>query len=427
MAKINVRNRNKNLPDKKPNWEYRFESAKVDGKRKAISKAGFRTKKEALEAGAKALSEYNSAGEVFSPSEISVSDYFDFWVEKECKINFAYNTQTNYISLIRTKIKPAFGHLKLRAVSPIILQQYLNELVVKGYSFSTIEGVYCLLRAALEYAVYPAKFIASNPAKHTTMPTVPTEPTERAVIPVEEFNEIIDMFPFGDRYHIPLLLGWSCGLRINEAPAVTWDDVDFENKTLTINKQLLRRKLQGVEDTDHYLPWSFIPPKYGSKRTIRIGDSLLNVLKEEKLRQEALETLYGDEYKIYQLKEELVKGVGKVRRIIGGEKSSFKDDERERNRLRFICVDKNGALTTDGLIAYSSKKIKDFIDKRYTYHCLRHTHATMLIENGANPKSVQQRLGHTNIATTMQIYVHVTESMKQEAVDLFEKITNEAI
>ena len=61
MGKINVRDRNKNNPDKKPNWEYRFEAAKIDGKRKHISKAGFRTKKEALEAGTKALAEYNNA------------------------------------------------------------------------------------------------------------------------------------------------------------------------------------------------------------------------------------------------------------------------------------------------------------------------------------------------------------------------------
>ena len=65
MAQVNVRNRKK--ADGSNNWEYRFEAAKVDGKRKHISKSGFRTKKEALEAGTKALAEYNNAGQHFTP------------------------------------------------------------------------------------------------------------------------------------------------------------------------------------------------------------------------------------------------------------------------------------------------------------------------------------------------------------------------
>ncbi len=110
MAKINVRDRNKNNPDKKPNWEYRFEAAKIDGKRKHISKAGFRTKKDALDAGTKALAEYNNGGVCFEPSEISVSDYLDYWFEQNCKVNLKYNTQINYAGLIQNHLKPYFGH-----------------------------------------------------------------------------------------------------------------------------------------------------------------------------------------------------------------------------------------------------------------------------------------------------------------------------
>lgn len=87
MAKLNIRNRNKDKVDKdgKPkaaNWEYRFEAAKIDGKRKHISKAGFKTKKEAEVAGTKALAEYNNAGLTFEPSEMSYSDYLDYWFDK---------------------------------------------------------------------------------------------------------------------------------------------------------------------------------------------------------------------------------------------------------------------------------------------------------------------------------------------------------
>lgn len=111
MAKINIRDRNKDKPDKKPNWEYRFEAAQIEGKRKHISKAGFRTKKEALEAGTKALAEYNNAGLHFEPSEISVSDYLDYYFDQHVKINLKYNSQ--FLSADLVQKKKQFVQLKI--------------------------------------------------------------------------------------------------------------------------------------------------------------------------------------------------------------------------------------------------------------------------------------------------------------------------
>ena len=73
-------------------WEYRFEGASINGKRKQISKCGFRTKKDAILAGSKAYAEYNRAGLIFEPSEISVSDYLDYWFKNDVMINKKYNT-----------------------------------------------------------------------------------------------------------------------------------------------------------------------------------------------------------------------------------------------------------------------------------------------------------------------------------------------
>lgn len=73
-------------------WQYRFEAAKIDGKRQRISKSGFRTKKEALEAGTKALAEYNQCGQHFVASEISFSDYLDYWLNNYCLTNLKQTT-----------------------------------------------------------------------------------------------------------------------------------------------------------------------------------------------------------------------------------------------------------------------------------------------------------------------------------------------
>lgn len=90
MAQFSVRK----LPS--GTWQYRFEAAKVEGKRKQIQKGGFSTKAECTAAAIKAVSEYVNAGTVFIPSEISFSDFLDKWVDSYCKINLKQTTITGY-------------------------------------------------------------------------------------------------------------------------------------------------------------------------------------------------------------------------------------------------------------------------------------------------------------------------------------------
>ena len=111
MAKLSIRNRNegkfyKDGRKKPANWEYRFEGAKIEGKRNTISKAGFKTKKEAEIEGTKALAQYNNAGLHFEPSEISVADYLEYWLNNYCKFNVADSTLTAYRNIIKNHIVP---------------------------------------------------------------------------------------------------------------------------------------------------------------------------------------------------------------------------------------------------------------------------------------------------------------------------------
>lgn len=123
------------------NWEYRFEGAPIDGKRKFYSKGGFKTKKLALEAGAQAYAEYNNSGNHFKPSEISFSDFLDEWFNLYCKVNLAATTQANYAKYIRLYIKPALGEYKLRAITASALQKLINDLFNSGMSRNTLTSV----------------------------------------------------------------------------------------------------------------------------------------------------------------------------------------------------------------------------------------------------------------------------------------------
>lgn len=436
MAKLNIRNRNKDKLDKNgkpkpPNWEYRFEAAKVDGKRKHISKSGFRTKREAEIEGAKALAEYENAGMKFTPSEISFSDYMDYWFDNYVKVNCKYNTQLNYMGIIENHLKPNFGHYKLSSITPVMLQEYINQHYICGYAKGTVKGILAVLTSSLRYAVTPAQLIKSSPAEYIKMPKKSNNRKEvnRTVISVEDFDRLMKRFPKGSPYRYALLIGFYTGLRIGEVYALTWDDIDLEKGTLTVDKLIYKRnygvdvkelrKIRGK--TEERTSWYFGPPKtHASNRTIKIGKTLVNELREYKIMQTENELMYGEYYnKIYKKKEIDEKGE-EIFRMIEVEKVV----PVSLPPANMVFRRENGDYSSSDSFKYAARIIHYELNMKFNFHSLRHTHATMLIESGVSPKAVQARLGHENIATTMQTYVHNTDKMEQDAVDVFEKIVS---
>ena len=408
-------------------WSYYFDLGKVDGKRKKKEKGGFRTKKEAEQALAAALNEYNNAGQVFKPSEITVSDYLDQWYELSCKLNLKYNTQVSYLRTIETHIKPKFGHYKLKAINPTVLQEYANSLKMNGYSKSHIVGILTVFQSALDYAIEPLYYIIQNPMRSVKFPKVERKPRERIILTLEEWQQIIDRF-HDTRYYIPLMIGFYTGLRISEAFALTWDDIDLENKTLTVNKQIVKRNfgadvrkvVEKKGKREQRSSWYFTTPKTpASVRTIPFGDTLYNALKAEHTAQKKNELKYGEFYTIHVLKKEIDEKGNDLFRIVPVQKCV----ESQLQRVKLICVTENGQYTSTDSFKYCSRVIHREMQLAFDFHSLRHTHATMLIEAGANVKNVQARLGHSNITTTLQTYVHDTEKMGGQSVELFERIT----
>lgn len=421
MAELNIRKRG-------TKWEYRFEGAKVAGKRTQISKSGFKTKKECTEAGAKALVEYNRSGLTFEPTEISVADYLNYWFDSYCKTNLKYNTQLGYLKIIDNHLIPKFGYYKLKAINPSILQEYANSLK-NEYSKSHIIGILTTFSAALQYAVEPLHSIPYNPMTSVKFPKIERKPRERIVLTNDEFSTIINRFK-DTRYYIPLMIGYYTGLRISEAFALTWDDIDLENKRIDVNKQVVKRNFgadirKAVEKKgkkEQRSSWYFATPKtQSSYRNIAFGDTLYKVLKHEKTKQKENELKYGEYYTIHIAKIEQDEKGNNITRIVPIQKCV----DSTLPRVNLICIDENGQYTSTDSFKHCSKVIHYELKLAFDYHSLRHTHATILIESGANIKDVQVRLGHTNIATTLQTYVHDTEKMQSEAVEIFEKAAHQ--
>lgn len=176
---------------------------------------------------------------------------------------------------------------KLKAITPTTLQEYANSLKLNGYSRSHIVGILTVFQSALDYALH---YISQNPMKSVKFPKVERKPRERIILALDEWKQIIDRF-HDTRYYIPLMIGFYTGLRISEAFALTWDDIDFEKRTLSVNKQIVKRNFGAdvrkvVKKTgkkEQRSSWYFTTPKtQASFKIIPFGETLYQAFKQER-------------------------------------------------------------------------------------------------------------------------------------------------
>lgn len=370
MAKVGTRKRG-------TSWQYYFEGAKVDGKRKQVVKSGFQTKKEAYEAGVKAFNQYVE-GDSFTASNISVNDYLDEWIRLHLELNFTQGTQRNYVKIVDSVIRPRFGKMYLRSLNPTMLQEMLNELHSSGLSKSYIHNVKAVMKSSLDYAVRPLGYIKENPMQYVRIPKNARKPKEKMILSEEQVNAIMERFR-GTPFYLALMIGYHTGLRVSECYGLTWDSVDLDSNRLTVDKQL-----SWVDGK-----WVFAKLKTDSSyRTIMFGKTLRRVLSEAKRRQAEDRLACGEHYK---------------------------------DTMNLVNAKQCGGFYTPNSMNYATRIIHGELGiEGFSYHALRHTHATLLIENGANVKSVSKRLGHSDIKTTLQVYTHATDAMEKETISIFE-------
>lgn len=389
-------------------WEYQFEIASVAGKRKRISKSGFRTKTEALREGTQAKAKYDNTGLPFTPSDMSVSDYLDYFYETYVRNELKPNTQEFWESFIRLHYKPNLGRYRLSAVTPALIQDFLYEYQKKGYGRKTLVHLRNNLKEAFQYAITPCGFIAVNPVLSTSVPKMASNQVNpHHLISLDDWHRIIERFPFGDRYHALLQLGWNLGLRLGEIAGLRWSDIDLETRTVHIWEQALYTNRIEDRKSNYYLA----SPKTGtSVRTVSFGESLRSLLVREKMRQEANMKLYGRHY----TRQYLVDGKYIVEHTI-------EDDFRGGTELDFVCLDENGIWVNPSMSTYCIRIVTKKLGIDFDFHSLRVSNATHLIDNRVDVKVVQERLGHANVMTTYNSYVRTTSTMRDDAVKVLDE------
>ncbi len=400
-------------------YEYRFETPSVSGKRQWISKGGFLTSKDAKAAGIAALSEYNNCGTVVFDSNISFADFLDLWLEQDCGTTLKHVTIVGYQKKIKNHIKPALGKYALKNIKKTDLQNFLNQMHDQGYSKNSITETKGILTKALDFAVNE-KYLSSSPALGLKRPkseftTVPTRSAPHSYLDTDSMTTIFERFPQGSSSYIPLVLGYRCGLRIGETFALLWEDIDFNAKTLSVNRQVQWKQGERSEETkvldngkksDDAGYWYFSTPKYNSFRTIELDDELVTILRKEKELQDAAREYFKERYTQYWADEH--------RRI---------NTSGDGVPLNLICIRENGTYITPRTMQHTSSIIhKQLHISEFDYHSLRHTHTTMLIEHGAPIKYVQRRLGHKNIDVTLNVYQHLTSTLTEQGNRVLEQM-----
>ena len=410
-------------------YQYYFEGNRVNGKRTQIVKSGFKTKSEAQKEGMIAYNDYYQTGSVFKPSQMLYSEFLDLWIEKYCKINLKYHTIEAYSNIIKNHIKPRIGFYLISQITPLILQNLMNGIYIeKGFSKRFLNNILKVLKGSFKYATDELNYIKNNPAINTKIPKYDTAPNDPAhIFTEEEIQMILDRFENNHCVYYAMLTAYYTGLRVSEVFGLTWDDIDFENKRLTVNKNILKKNQKGGTKGNHIsgnstTVWYFGTCKtQSSYRTIEISDTLVNALKKYKNEQEEHEKNYGDSYMKHYSKEVKNEFTNKPEiKII----NACSELEIALPEVKFVFIKNNGVFEGTDSMKYPFKVIHYELGINCRFHDFRDTHATRLIENGVDVKAVAKRLGHSNIRTTYEIYVRVTDKMEHDSVDKFDDFTN---
>jgi integrase len=344
------------------------------GKRKRKWHAFKGTKRQAQTECSRVITEM-SRGTYLEPAKETVAQFLDRWLE-HTEPNVAPRTLERYQEIARKNLAPLLGHALLMRLRPEqISSAYAKALKTGrrdgtgGLSPRTVHHLHRILKQALSTAVR-WNLIVSNPAEKVDPPKV--ERSKMRALDAAETAVLIAHFR-GTRMFIPVLLAVLCGLRRGEIAALRWCSVD-----------LARRQLSVAQSTEQTKSGTRLKEtKSGRARTVALPSLVVDDLRKHRARQG----------------EELLKiGV-------------------RTNDETHIVAQEDGAPLQPNSLTHEFVRLlaKAEALPKIRFHDLRHTHATHLLTNGVHPKVAQERLGHSSVGITLDLYSHVLPGMQEDA------------
>ena len=310
---------------------------------------------------------------------MTVAELLHKWLDDSIAITGKGNTPDNYRRIVEGVIIPVFGHLYLHELQHDHIQEWIKTLQTpdstgKTLSASSIRNYFTRFKTALYYAKNKLKLIPENPATGIDLP--PVKKKKHIAVSPDHVREILDAL-LGTRWYMPAFIGFYTGLRIGELTALPWTCIDFDACTLEVRYGLVRKKGEGlVLDT---------PKTESSNRTIAISKASVKVLREHQERQKEEFALLGKRWTM--------------------------DSP--------VIVNTVGKYMDMGHLSEAFGEAAEQLGYKLTFHDTRHAHATILLKAGQSMKVVSERLGHSSIVITMDLYAHVLEGMDKDAAEAF--------
>jgi len=398
----------KNPKAKRNPWYIEAEAGRdpQTGKRIRYKQRGFSTKKEAELALAKWRCEIeevsrkpeygasvdvpqrNTAGSV----GLNFATYSQRWLAQ--RRGLSGNTQELYQSILRTHLLPAFGIMQLTSLTPQQIQYFVDTLYSKSLSDTTIKRIFSLLHAILQAAVR-AEHIPRNTAAQIEKPTI-----RRRRFEVWSLDQIRDFLrrlqAEGDRYAIAFSLAVLTGMRQGEILGLRWQDVDYRQGVIRMQQTLTHRgkAFQAGGKTAQSVRVVAL-----SQETVRMLEAHQAFLIAEWEEKRRLRCLHEIESEHEVLAEEML-----------------------RPPTLVVSTPEGGPLSPRLLHRLWLRLLKDWELPRITFHDLRHTHASILLQQGVHPKIVSERLGHASVHMTLNTYSHLLPHLQHDMIEPLDQL-----
>ena len=364
-------------------WEGRYTAGRDPVTGKVIYKNVLGRTQAEVKAKLKAAIEANTNLDIVKAEQYKVGQWMDVWFENCAKIKVRPSSHQTYRGYIDNHIKPSIGSVPLSKLSSLHLQQLYKKLLTggrverteakkqpKGLSAKTVRNINQVISSAMDFAK-DQKLIASNPTDGCALPKL--EHREMKTLPVEQLTfflrEAKETGVF-EMYYIEL----ATGLRRGELLGLKWEDIDLEQGSLRVQRQVCRIDGEIVE----------APLK--TKNAYRVLP----------LSAEAVEVL--------------------------------REQRRKSGKSQYVFPSPaGGPISPDSVLHMLHRVLKRAGLPKVRFHDLRHTFAILALQNGVDIKTVSGMLGHYSAGFTLDTYTHVTTSAKREAANTMGDILSGAI
>ncbi len=316
----------------------------------------------------RALADRNG-GLNFEAGKTTVGEYLGRWVEDSVRDTVRQRTWERYEQIVRVHLKPAFGRVKLSALTPAQIRALYRGKLDAGLSAQTVRYVHVTLNKALKQAVADG-LIPRNAAASVKAP----KSAKKEIRPLDREQVGAFLTAVSDERLEPLyVLAITAGLREGELLGLRWEDVDMNTGMLQVRRSLSEARSGRIYEA----------PKSGKGRNIRLTQRALGALRKHRKQQ---------------LEERMkLAGLWQENRLVFPSRVGTPLGGRNLNRSFKRHLERAG------------------LPQSFRFHDLRHTCATILFRQGVNPKFVQELLGHSDVSLTLNVYSHVLPDMGDQA------------